>query len=69
MAHPSPRERSYAPKDGSGFFFQDLCNWADVPEFRDFVLNGPGGRIAARLHGERTFLRAAIRKTPRLGGR
>lgn len=51
MANPSPRERSYAPKDGSGFFFQDLCNWADIPEYRDFVLNGPAGRIAARLMG------------------
>jgi len=51
MAHPSPRERSYQPRDGSGFFFQDLCNWQDVPEYRDFVLHSPAARIAARLMG------------------
>lgn len=54
MAHPSPRERSYAPRDGSGFFFQDLCNWRDVPEYRDFVLASPAARIAARLMGTKT---------------
>lgn len=51
MATPSPRERSYRPKDGSGFFFQDLCNWRDVPEFTDFVLASPAARVAARLMG------------------
>ena len=25
--NPSPRERSYTPKDGTAPFFQDLCNW------------------------------------------
>jgi ectoine hydroxylase-related dioxygenase (phytanoyl-CoA dioxygenase family) len=54
MANPSPRERSYAPKDGSGFFFQDLCNWRDVPEFADFVLKSPAARVAARLMGTKT---------------
>jgi ectoine hydroxylase-related dioxygenase (phytanoyl-CoA dioxygenase family) len=54
MANPSPRQRSYQPKDGSGFFFQDLCNWREVPEYADFVLNSPAARIAARLMGTKT---------------
>ncbi len=51
MADPSPRERSYTPADGSARFFQDLCNWRDIPEFADFVLHSPAARIAARLMG------------------
>ena len=54
MAHPSPRERSYAPKDGSGFFFQDLCNWRDIADYRAFVLGSPAARVAARLMGTKT---------------
>ncbi|SON53745.1 Phytanoyl-CoA dioxygenase (PhyH) [Hartmannibacter diazotrophicus] len=53
MAHPSPRERSYKPKDGGAPFFQDLCNWQDIPEFRDFVLGSPAGAIAAHLMGSK----------------
>ncbi|NLH80761.1 MAG: phytanoyl-CoA dioxygenase [Phyllobacteriaceae bacterium] len=51
MANPSPRQRSYRPGDGSALFFQDLCNWRDVPEFEDFVLHSPAAAIAARLMG------------------
>ncbi|MBY0336258.1 MAG: phytanoyl-CoA dioxygenase family protein [Acetobacteraceae bacterium] len=54
MADPSPYERSYTPKDGSARFFQDLCNWQRIPQYRRFVLEGPGGAIAARLMGSRT---------------
>ncbi len=54
MANPSPRERSYAPKDGSARFFQDLCNWQDIPEFSAFVRHSPAGAIAAALMGSRT---------------
>lgn len=51
MAHPGPYERSYTPKDGSARFFQDLCNWQRIPEFRAFVEQGPGAAIARRLMG------------------
>lgn len=54
MANPSPRERSYQPKDGTARFFQDLCNWQDIPSFRAFVLESPAGAIAARLMGSMT---------------
>ena len=49
MQNPSPRERSYTPKDGSARFFQDLCNWQTITEFGEFVHNSPAGEIAARL--------------------
>jgi ectoine hydroxylase-related dioxygenase (phytanoyl-CoA dioxygenase family) len=54
IADPSPNERSYQPKDGSARFFQDLCNWQRIPEYRRFVLEGPGARLAAGLMGSRT---------------
>lgn len=54
MADPSPRERSYQPADGSARFFQDLCNWQRIDEFRDFVMNSPAGVIAAGLMQSRT---------------
>lgn len=49
MANPSPLERSYQPKDGSAPFFQDLCNWQRIPEYRRFVESSGAGRIAAAL--------------------
>lgn len=49
MAHPSPRERSVQPKDESAPFFQDLCNWQRIPEFRAFVFESPAAELAARL--------------------
>ncbi|MBO1324512.1 phytanoyl-CoA dioxygenase family protein [Acetobacter sp. TBRC 12305] len=48
MADPSPLERSYQP-EGSAPFFQDLCNWQRIPEFRDFVERSGVGGIAAAL--------------------
>ena len=53
MADPSPLERTVKPKDGSAPFFQDLCNWQRIAEFRAFVLDwsrqkgliAPGDRI------------------------
>ncbi len=54
MADPSPLERTYHPKDGSARFFQDLCNWRRIPQYRDFVLHSPAARAAARLMRSRT---------------
>lgn len=48
MAAPSPLERSYRP-EGSAPFFQDLCNWQRIPQFRDFVENSPAAQVAAQL--------------------
>jgi len=54
MAHPSPLERSYQPKDGSAPFFQDLCNWRRIPAFRAFIYESPAAELAARLMGSAT---------------
>ncbi|MBB2206066.1 phytanoyl-CoA dioxygenase family protein [Gluconacetobacter takamatsuzukensis] len=50
MADPSPLERSYKP-EGSAPFFQDLCNWQRIPEFRTFVERSDIGLLAAQLMG------------------
>ncbi len=49
MGDPSPLERSYQPADGSARFFQDLCNWQRIDDFRDFVFHSPAAAAAARL--------------------
>lgn len=49
MADPSPLERSYQPADGTARFFQDLCNWQRIDEFREFVFNSPAAATAAQL--------------------
>ena len=54
MADPSPLERSVQPADGSAPFFQDLCNWQRIIQFRSFVLESNAGEIAARLMRSRT---------------
>jgi ectoine hydroxylase-related dioxygenase (phytanoyl-CoA dioxygenase family) len=54
MAEPSWRERTYLPEDGSARFFQDLCNWQRIPQYRDFVMQSPAGAAAARLMRSKT---------------
>ncbi|MGE0801717.1 MAG: phytanoyl-CoA dioxygenase family protein [Lautropia sp.] len=54
MADPSPLERTVKPADGSAPFFQDLCNWQRIPEYRRFVFESDAAAIAARLMQSRT---------------
>ena len=54
MADPSPLERTVRPTDGSAPFFQDLCNWQRIAPFREFVMQSPAARIAARLMQSKT---------------
>ena len=54
MAAPSPLERTVRPTDGSAPFFQDLCNWQRIAPFREFVMQSPAARIAARLMQSKT---------------
>jgi ectoine hydroxylase-related dioxygenase (phytanoyl-CoA dioxygenase family) len=54
MAHPSPLERTYRAQDGSAPFFQDLCNWQRIPEFRAFIFESAAAEIAALLMGSPT---------------
>ena len=54
MANPSPFERTYKPADGTSPFFQDFCNWARIPGYRDAVLVSPMAEVASRLMRSRT---------------
>ncbi len=54
MENPGPFERTYRPSDGSAPFFQDLCSWQRIPEYRQFVFESPAAGIAARLMRSRT---------------
>src|SRR5687767_3433499 len=54
MERPSPLERTVRPADGSAPFFQDLCNWQRIPEFRAFVFESNAARIAAGLMRSRS---------------
>ena len=54
MANPSPLERSVIPADGTAAFFQDLCNWQRIPQFREFVFESRAGAIAAMLMESKT---------------
>jgi ectoine hydroxylase-related dioxygenase (phytanoyl-CoA dioxygenase family) len=54
MASPSPLERSYHPKDDAAPFFQDLCNWQRIDEFKHFVFDSLAGEVAARLMQSKT---------------
>ena len=37
LAEPGPNQRVYTPKDSTGRFVGDYCNWARIPEYREFV--------------------------------
>ena len=39
MRAPGPYTREYEPEGSKGYFFGDYCNWARVPEYRDFVFS------------------------------
>ena len=54
MAQPSARERSVKSKRGSAAFFQDLCNWERILEFRAFLYESPAAKLAAHLRGSPT---------------
>ena len=51
MASPGPYTREYEPEGSKGYFFGDYCNWARIPEYRDFVLRSPAAALAGRLMG------------------
>ena len=49
MREPGTYTREYEPEGSKGYFFGDYCNWARIPEYRDFVLNSGAAALAARL--------------------
>ena len=46
-----PSEFSESLDAGSGRFFNDYCNWQEIPEYREYVMQSPAAEIAARLMG------------------
>lgn len=54
MRDPDPTARIYKGEKGGGRFFVDYCNWARIPQYRDFIFNSPAAAIGADLMGSRT---------------
>ena len=49
MANPDPNARIYKGENGGGRFFVDYCNWARIPEYKDFIFNSPAAAVGAEL--------------------
>jgi ectoine hydroxylase-related dioxygenase (phytanoyl-CoA dioxygenase family) len=51
MAEPSTDVKIYTGSGGAGRFFGDYCNWARIPEYRDFIFNSSAAAIGRQLMG------------------
>lgn len=51
LAQPSPRAKVASRPDDPGRFFEDFCNWQDVPQFKRFIFESPLALAAQRLMG------------------
>lgn len=51
MNEPGPYAAENLHDGERGRFFDDYCNWARIPEFRNFVNDAPAARAAMRLMG------------------
>ena len=72
MRSPGPYTREYEPEGSQGYFFGDYCNWARIPEYREFVLHSDAAQMAARLMGSSTarfFHEHVLVKEPRTESR
>ena len=72
MASPGPYTKEYEPEGSEGYFFGDYCNWARIPEYREFVLRSEAAELAARLMGSTTarfFHEHVLVKEPRTESR
>ena len=49
LAQPSQYSEKLRGQTGSGFYFNDYCNWQTIDEFRDFAFNSPAPELAALL--------------------
>lgn len=49
VATPSPRAKVASRPDDPGRFFEDFCNWQDIPAFGRFVTGSPVALAAQRL--------------------
>ncbi len=49
LAAPSPRAKIASRPDDPGRFFEDFCNWQDIPQFERFIREAPLALAAQRL--------------------
>ena len=49
LAAPSPRAKIASRPDDPGRFFEDFCNWQDIPQFERFIRETPLAIAAQRL--------------------
>jgi ectoine hydroxylase-related dioxygenase (phytanoyl-CoA dioxygenase family) len=49
LAHPSPRAIVASRPDDPGRFFEDFCNWQDVPQYKQLAVTSPLAWVAKRL--------------------
>jgi ectoine hydroxylase-related dioxygenase (phytanoyl-CoA dioxygenase family) len=54
LADPSADVRIYKGRDGDGRFVGDYCNWARIPEYRDFIFNSGAAEVGRQLMGSKT---------------
>ena len=72
MRTPGPYTKEYEPEGSEGYFFGDYCNWARIPEYREFVLHSNAAELAARLMDSATarfFHEHVLVKEPRTESR
>lgn len=51
LAAPSPRAKVASRPDDPGRFFEDFCNWQDIPQFGRFISETPLALVSGRLMG------------------
>ena len=49
MADPDPNARIYKGENGVGRFFVDYCNWARIPEYKEFIFDSNAADLGAAL--------------------
>ena len=54
LAAPSPRAKVASRPDDPGRFFEDFCNWRDIPQFGRFIEDTPLALASGRLMGSPT---------------
>lgn len=46
---PSPLGEKLKGSNSDAYYFDDLCSWQRIPEFRKFALESPAAAIAGQL--------------------
>lgn len=54
MAHPGPYASDNHKAGETGLFFDDYCNWQDIPEFQSVIETSGAAQTAAALMGSKT---------------